>query len=185
MTVIAGIIGPDCLYLGADSFVGSGWEKHEQRSPKVWQAGEYLLGSSGTARVAQIIRLGFQPPECGEDVLRHLVTDFTNALRECLRAHGALGRSDEMDSMPNEILIGVRGRLYAMGKTFGIGETIEPFAAIGSGHEYALGAFHASEKDSVDASDKLLLALEAAARFDPGVSAPFTIIEALLPSSNS
>lgn len=70
-------------------------------------------------------------------------------------------------------LVGVNSRLFVVEDDYQVGETVDGYAAVGSGAELAaLGALYAAEGTDVDARGRLEIALRAAERFIPGVCRP-------------
>lgn len=76
-------------------------------------------------------------------------------------------------------MIGLRGRLFGYFNTdlFACWSR-EPYIAVGAGRHVAYGVLHALQDEALPAKVKAQRALEAAAKFVPGVMAPFSFVEA-------
>lgn len=183
MTCVVAITDGTTVWMGADSAgTNDVGEVFIKANPKVWRAGECVLGTCGDARMSQALQYYFEPPPVqGDDVFRHMIGIFVEKLREALRQGGALLRKTEVDEIDGHILVGLRGHIFTVGSHFGITETIEPYGAIGTGAPEARGALwgiraHNSPVAEFDTDKLLLAALTASERFNSGVQRPFTIV---------
>lgn len=182
LTCIVGIRAQDRVILGGDSAAIGGGICQAMAGRKVFRRGEYAFGYAGSYRLGQILehdlQIGVVP--AGEDPLRALVTCVVPALREALRAGGALKVSDGVETMDKaEILVGFRGRLFVIDDCLQVLEPEGSFLAGGKGEGIALGSLSASEELGEIAErpqDAALRALRAAARFSTSVREPFHIV---------
>ena len=69
--------------------------------------------------------------------------------------------------------MGTHGRLFFVSADYQVGEPADPYAAVGCGDGYALGALHATEGGRMAPQRRLDAALAAAERFSNGVRGPF------------
>lgn len=80
---------------------------------------------------------------------------------------------------PCSIVIGLRGRLVGYFNTDLLAcWRQEPYIAVGAGRHVAYGVLHTLQNEALPAKVKAERALEAAAKFVPGVMAPFSFVEA-------
>lgn len=180
MTAIVGIAEKGRVWLGGDSaasYVGTILTKADG---KVSRLGEFVVGACGNGITLTILRYSFRPPKIEGDLDRYMSAKFVCGLRDCLKKHDALGENSEegMSSFGDggAILVGVRGCLYWIDNVFSVARLIEPYCAIGSGGDLALGALHALKDSKLSAEEKIDIALGAAARFNDSVAPPFTIV---------
>jgi len=178
MTCIVGIERDGILWIGADSAAFKDDEINIRTDPKVWRAGEFLYGFSGSFRVGQVLRWGFKPPRNtrGTD-MEYMVMDFVDDLKDFLSDKGLLVRGDSFDSYDAEIVIGFRSRFYVIESDFNVSAKADPYIASGSGAHYALGALYALfEQESLSPEQILHQALGASSYFCPSVKPPLSII---------
>lgn len=189
MTCIVGIEADGLVYMGGDSNYSDG---HTQGllaadTPKVWRSGDYLLGVSGSARVANVLRFLVFPPAPTRGVLRHMVTKVVPALRKTLRKTGRLlqeqrsGGSQDYaisggDASDGTLLVGVRGKLFAIHGDFQVCHPRTQYDAIGSGVDVALGALHVTK--GMPPRTRVRRALEASEAHACGVRRPWRILSA-------
>ena len=183
MTCIVGLHSKGKVWIGGDSAGVSPatLSKVLRKDSKVFKIGtEYIVGYSGSFRFGQVLRYKFIPPEKpeGKDDYEFLVTDWLDTLRSTLRDSGFTKIDDNVETFEDAYaLIGYNGKLYCLEEDLQIGELTVPFASIGCGSDFAFGSLDTSIKLSKRMSPRkrVQLALEAAAAFSGGVSAPFTI----------
>jgi hypothetical protein len=96
------------------------------------------------------------------------------AARTCFREGGFARKKDEQEE-GGHFLVGVRGRLFEIESDYQVGESLDGYAAIGSGDDVALGALFATHHLGMSPEQRLTLALEAAQHHITSVRAPFLI----------
>ena len=75
-------------------------------------------------------------------------------------------------------MVGYKGRLFCIAEDFQVSESHEPFASVGCGSRYALGALKAlAESIPLGAREIAQKSLEIASHFSAGVRPPFTFVE--------
>lgn len=183
MTAIAAITDGTDVWIGADSAGVSGQSLTIRADEKVFTSGPYVFGFTTSFRMGQLLRYRLEPPEppAEGDLLRFMCTDFTDAVRECLKAGGWALKDKDREEGGN-FLVGVAGRLFEMWPDYQVSERAASFTATGCGEDLALGALHATEGRVKGAADRLLIALAAAERFSAGVAEPFHIVSTPDPS---
>lgn len=173
MTCIAGIVYDSTVYLAGDSAGCSGWDLTVRADPKVFTSGSYVMGFTTSFRMGQLLRYAFSPPEPeAGDLHRFMCTSFTDALRQCLKDGGWAERDKEREA-GGTFLVGTHGRLFIFNSDYQVAEPADPYAAVGCGAAYALGALHATEGGKITPQRRLDGALAAAERFSNGVRGPF------------
>jgi hypothetical protein len=176
MTCIAAVTDGKTVWMGGDSAGVCGWDMDVRRDPKVFRNGEYLIGFTSSFRMGQLLAHRFRPPEAAPKAHLHsfMVTDFIDAVRECLKNGGYAEREKDRES-GGTFLVGLRGRLFQVDCDYQVGESVTDYAAVGCGHAYAKGSLY-STGDLRAPADRIIMALEAAARHSAGVRGPFKIL---------
>lgn len=174
MTCIVGLADNKRVYIGGDSAGVGGWSLTVRADEKVFRNGEFLFGFTSSFRMGQLLRYAFTPPKHSSDVgdYQYLVTDFINAVRQCLKDGGFATKENEGEK-GGTFLLGYRGNLYKVEDDYQVGKAVAGFDACGCGFEIALGALNATE--GVDPKQRARKALEAAERFSAGVRGPFVV----------
>lgn len=182
MTVICGYRGESSVWLGADSASANGGSRAAVHTPKLigiqvpyWE-GERTIGVGYTTswRFGQLLTYHLHPPiDHTSDALEYLVKELVPQARDALKDGGWLKIKNERQQ-GGSALIAYRGRLFEMQSDFSVLENIEPWAATGSGEDYALGAMSVTQSEAEGIVED---GLKAAATFAPGVMPPFHIQE--------
>ena len=180
MTCIVSYRDQNKIYIGGDTCAVSGLFVNNRLDPKVFKNKNMLMGYAGSFRLGQIMRFAFKPPkhEKDKDTYEYMCVDFVKAMQRCLEKNGHAGHNKKEErEASGQLLVGYKGSLYEIYEDYQVGLSAEVFSSIGCGSELAIGAMHALEKmPKILPEEKLRIALEAAARFNGGVSAPFTIL---------
>jgi len=177
MTCVAAVIYDKTVYMGADSAGVAGSALTIRADQKVFINGEFLIGFTSSFRMGQLLRYAFDPPKYREDekdLYKYMVTDFVNAVRKCLK-DGGYAQVDKGEESGGWFLVGIRGRLFKIESDYQVGESVQPYEAVGCGEAYALGVF--SVTHTVDPEDRIRLALGSAEKFSACVRAPFIVLK--------
>lgn len=174
MTCIVGLEAGGKVYMGGDSASTSGWDINVTRLRKVFRQGDFLIGCTGSWRMAQLLQysLVVRPQKDNEDDMQYMVTGFVEAIRTCLKEGGFAKVEDEKEE-GGTFLVGFKGRVYTVENNFQVCSTSDAFTAIGCGDKYAMGNLWATKQGRP--RERILAALEAAAHFSNGVCAPFYV----------
>ncbi|PWJ93555.1 hypothetical protein C8D77_101234 [Mesorhizobium loti] len=175
MTCIVGVIDAGKVYIGGDSAGVAGYSLTVRADRKVFSNGDFIMGFTSSFRMGQLLAQSFTPPKRhpDTDVYKFMVTDFINAVRDCLKTGGYAEKHHEAEK-GGTFLVGYQGRLFLIDSDYQVGEALDGFDACGCGAEIALGALFATP--AAKPNDRLTLALEAAERLSAGVRAPFHIV---------
>lgn len=139
---------------------------------KVFALGPYVMGFTSSFRMGQLLRYALDPPALSGDLDRFMCTTFIDAVRTCLK-NGGWARKDSEQEEGGTFLVGVNGRLFVIHDDYQVAESVDGYAAIGSGDEVALGALYATADSPVPPCQRLTVALNAAAHHNGGVRGPF------------
>jgi ATP-dependent protease HslVU (ClpYQ) peptidase subunit len=145
-------------------------------TPKVFEAGDFLIGVSGSKRVCQIVCYELKLPKHDPrlDVEKYMVVKFARALRKAMQDGGCeVDDENEGKTINGMCLVGYQGRLFQVDSAYGVAMSLPPYAAIGCADQIALGAMHALRTTTPE--KMVRAALEASAEFDVNIRPPFTI----------
>jgi hypothetical protein len=188
MTAIVALIHENKVLLGGDSAASD--EKtgliFQRVDPKVFKVGQFGIGFVDSFRMGQILQYSWTPPiykpSVGfKNLDKFMRTKFVESIKELFKEHGYgnqnPGSTDDGDE-GGVFIIAVQGagRIFVMDTDFHIGEADVPYMSEGAGQEIALGSFYSTPSIKTPRK-RVRLALEAAAKFNMSVRAPFTIIE--------
>ncbi len=175
MTCIVGLIHDDKIWMGGDSAGANRTRLTVRKDPKVFINGDMIMGFTSSFRMGELLQYKLRLPikHQGIDIYKYMVTDFIDAVRECL-SKGGYSEKDKEVEKGGEFLVGYKGRLFKIASDYQVGESIHPYDACGSGEDLALGVMFATFGQ--DPESRLRTALEAAFEFNPGVRGPFTIL---------
>jgi ATP-dependent protease HslVU (ClpYQ) peptidase subunit len=178
MTCIVGLVDKGKVYMGGDSLSTAG-SHIVHLHPKIFKIGsEFIIGTSGSVRTAQLLEFSFLPPahNTGDANDRYMASTFANSLRDCLKNNDVTWKKEGEEQATNlYFLVGYRKQLFKVWSNFTISFPHNDYEACGSGCDYALGALSVLPKN-LPAKKKILLALEAAEKWNTGVRRPFTIL---------
>lgn len=178
MTCVVGLIQDGKVHMACDSAASDGDSGiiMPRKDPKMFYVNEYLIGFSNSFRMGQILQHDFVPPKPTKRNLEKVMAiDFPAAIHEALDKNKfAMTNTidDSKDSDICELMIGVHGRLFTMDTDFSIGEYHDPYFAIGSGYQFALGSLFTTQHIKTPKA-RLTRALEAATKFTMSVEPPY------------
>jgi ATP-dependent protease HslVU (ClpYQ) peptidase subunit len=174
MTCIIGLQHEGAIYVGGDSAGVGGYSLTVRADEKVFINGAFIMGFTSSFRMGQLLRYSLKPPTYHPDVdlATYMVTDFINAVRECLKA-GGYARKEKEAEESGTFLVGFKGGLFKIDSDYQVGISALPYDAVGCGQDIALGAMFANS--SLLPEDRIRQALEAAEAFSAGVRRPFVI----------
>jgi len=141
---------------------------------KVFINGDFIMGFTSSFRMGQLLRYSLKPPIYHPDVdlNAYMVTDFINAVRDCLKA-GGYAQKDKEEETAGTFLVGYRGKLFKIDSDYQVAIPTLPFEACGCGQDMALGAMYSN--GHLPPEERILQALEAAEQFSAGVRRPFVV----------
>lgn len=196
MTIVVGLIDQGGhVIMGADTVYSNG-NRHVDRNSKLTRmpvkrpyrtkaqevANAYhfaLVGTSGSIRAGQIVSAMRAPdwPK-GQSAYEYLIGPFVGAVRNALEDAGQVGKSSiQSDQTELTILVALDDCLFIIWQDFSVTQPAEPYAAIGSGTDLALGALFATRSLRAVPSEAVLDALRAAAAYNDGCGAPFDLTD--------
>ncbi len=196
MTIVVGLIDQDGrAYMGADT-VRSNGNRYVDRNSKLTRMvvkrpyraksqeianrnGHILVGTSGSIRAGQVIGEMHAPDwPAGLSAYRYLVGPFAAAASDALREAGQMGKSPaQSDEAELTMMVAIDGCLFVIWQDFSVTQPAEPYAAIGSGTDIALGALFAMRNVVAPARNIIRDALRAASAYDDACGAPFDLTD--------
>jgi 20S proteasome alpha/beta subunit len=173
--------------MGADSGTSDDNVVESRADEKVFLVkNRFLIGFAGSFRLGQLLRFAFHPPlqKKSQDDYAYMCTHFVNAILECLKS-GSFDSGDKNDVTATFLSIGYKGKIYTIDGDLQVGKLNDFYTAIGSARELALGSLYTTEKMLLTPQERILLALEAAAKYAPSIRAPFTCLGLTNKKNNS
>ena len=176
MTCIVGLVHENTVLIGGDSAGVAGLSLTIRADEKVFTNGDFIMGFTSSFRMGQLLRYSLKPPVYHPDVdlVNYIVTDFINAVRECLKG-GGYAKKDKDEETAGTFLIGFKGKLFKIDSDYQVGIPVLSFDACGCGEDIALGAMYANY--TLPPIGRITQALEAAEQFSAGVRRPFIVKE--------
>ena len=173
MTCIVGLVDGRNVWIGGDSAGVAGRSLTVRRDPKVFRRGDFLFGATSSFRMIQLIQYSLDVPQkkTRQCVDAYLRTVFINALRKCLSEGGYAIKKDGAETA-GTFLMGYRSRLFEVDSDYQVGESHDPYSAVGCGSDYALGSLYSTKGAP---RGRMLTALRAAENMSTGVRGPFLV----------
>ena len=160
MTVIAAYYDKRGCWIGGDSGAFDEDSVVLTSDPKVWQAGDSLIGVAGTFRIIEVAKAsGLSDPY---ELRDYLMTEYNS------RAHPT--------SQEAEILIVNQSGIYYIGEDFSVVRSKEAYGASGAGGLIALGCLASLSKFQIEPKEVVRTALEVAAKHTVHSRAPFRVL---------
>lgn len=178
MTVLVGIPHNGVTWIGADSATNTGPFVRTTCESKVWRQGEFVFAGTGSVRESQLVTYRVTLPALveGADVLRYLVVDFADAVRQARKDGGYDEKEPRGQEAGPVLMIGYAGRLFLMYSDYAIEEHVD-FAVHGCGREFAHGSLHTTSAAGWKGPKRRIeAALAAACSASPYCQPPFTIL---------
>jgi ATP-dependent protease HslVU (ClpYQ) peptidase subunit len=177
MTCIVGIELNGTAYIGGDSAGVSGLDVTKRADAKVFQIGDMLFGFTSSFRMGQILRYKLSIPsqKIQQDDYAYMCTDFIDSVISTLEANG-FSKIRENEKIGGTFIVAYKNKIYVIYDDFQVSQSLNGYASVGCGSDYALGAITALISNSDDGKDIALKALEIAAMHSAGVCEPFTVL---------
>lgn len=174
MTCIVGVEHNGRVVIGGDSAGVAGWSITVRADTKVFRNGPFIMGFTDSFRMGQLLRYSLIPPVPHSwDLDRFMATEFVSAVRDCLR-EGGFARNDSGSETGGLFLVGIQGRLYRVDSDFQVGRSVDDYAAVGAGEEFARGSLHGTAE--LPPQERIQLALAAAVHHSTDVRPPFHLV---------
>lgn len=175
MTCVVGLVQNGKVHLAADSLGSSSTGfKNERKDTKLFSNGPFIIGFCGSFRMGQLLRFSFSPEaqKLEQSDYAYMCTTFVNAVRHCFEDGGVMVKEENTDAAHGSFLVAYKGVLYNIESDYQVGVPRDDYDACGSGTQIALGALYATGAIK-DPKKRLLVALEAASRYNTGVGGQF------------
>jgi ATP-dependent protease HslVU (ClpYQ) peptidase subunit len=123
----------------------------------------------------------YKPPhqKKGQSDYDFMVTTFIESIKDCFDEGGYSQKYKDGDDKGGTFLVGYKGELYMVESDYQVAMNHDKFISIGCGEDLAEGAMFAlaCSPDNLSGSDRIKIALSAAAHFSGGVAEPFNLVE--------
>lgn len=184
MTCIIGYEEKGKVYMGGDSGAVDDFSTTSTHEEKVYHThcqeneSQFLIGYEGSFRMGQVVKYQFHPRKHYKEMddMKYLTTIFVDDLIECLDVNNVLTRTFEERIETDRMLLGYKGKLYAIDADFNVLRNRMGFDTIGSGFEIARGAMGAfRENKKMKAEDRIKKSLEIVGNMCNSVCAPYYV----------
>jgi hypothetical protein len=183
MTCIVGIVEKrtKSIYIGGDSAGVAGLSITHRKDPKVFINNGYIIGFTSSFRMGQLLMFS-NLPEYNTRLIpeyEFMVRIFIPFIKTVFEENGYAKQYEDGEAKGGTFLVGFRGKLFVIEDDYQVGENFLNYASVGCGSDLALGALYASDvhKPAVDTEQRVITALEAAAKFSGGVVEPYKILK--------
>ena len=181
MTLIIGKEEAGRLVMGADSAAGTPEEFYVYPHwAKIAHCGPYLVGACGSGQVVQILHHCVEwptPPASEGDLCPFLIREVVPEIRRVAQATGIQPARGMYLGDKTVVLIGVHGKLYAMGSDLVVVRS-RGLSCIGIGRHAAYPVMEALEQARIGpARVQIEMTLEIVSRHVPVVASPFRFLE--------
>lgn len=181
MTCIAALVEGNAVWIAADSMCTAGYDKFPMASSKLIDCGDLVIGFAGQARIGNILRRKFTPPEPGsyEDLVGYIEGRFVDALRQCLKENGDAQDWHGAESHGGDLLVVCQGKIFCIGGDYFASEVSSPYYAVGCGSSYAIGALAQLHRSGRKPKPEqwLTQAIEISAEWNNGVGGKIDIMK--------
>jgi 20S proteasome alpha/beta subunit len=184
MTVVIGAISDGRVYLAGDSYLGDEDACDLCSEPKVVQIANTVgIGICGDVRAEAVVVKTIKGMLSKKQRITdsYLRGDFSIKLHEKLKASGVLKDDKGITALDeSEYLLGHAGSLYYVEDSLGLWRPRVPYAAIGSGRTFALGALAYANMSGdlrTDPKKALKKVLDACVRHCHHVRPPYTFLK--------
>lgn len=163
--------------MGADSAGVGDLRILRRKDPKIYKVGSMLIGFTSSFRMGQLLghSLAIPAHDPKTPTYEYMVTAFMDSVRSCLKSGGYLV-TDNGNEAIGTFLVAYQGRIFEVGDDLQVGESVDPYQAVGCGIDLALGSLFTSSKSKITKPAEVVkTALSAAAEFSAGVRAPFLV----------
>lgn len=178
MTIIVGLVDKEnkTIYMGGDSAGVSGYSLRQRRDEKVFINNGFIIGYTSSFRMGQLLRFKLTPPKLAvdEDTYEYMCTSFIDEVRETFK-DGGFSNIENNIEYGGTFLVGFSGRLFEIHDDFQVAECLINYNACGCGEDIAMGSLYSTEHLSRMPEERVLMALEAAGKFNAGVRDPYII----------
>lgn len=181
MTCIVGLIDKEIVYIGGDSAGSAGNSVLIRKDKKVFiKDNKFIIGFTTSFRMGQLLmcddRFSVRDQNKEEDDFHFMINAFIPAIQKLFTEGGFLTK-DREELIGGVFLVGYKQHLYKIESDFQVVETYDNYMSCGCGDDLALGSLYTSSTLQITPEEKIIKALEAAAKFSNGVEPPYNILQ--------
>ena len=181
MTCVLALRTPRGILMASDSIECAGPEASTLRvaDAKLFRVAGMLAGSSGSTRVAQLLRFARLPTAKG--TTRDLVRTLVPAIRRAIERGGHVAPPKDDDGEPSQaamdgdLLLAVRGSIFRVNSDLSVTSSTREYDAVGVGAAWATGSLYTTRDTKLSPERRVTLALEASAEHCALVRGPWVI----------
>lgn len=177
MTCIAGLVHEGKVYIGGDSAGVGGYSLTVRADEKVFIKDKFIMGFTSSFRMGQLLRFKLEIPfhKPGIDTYEYMVTEFVEAVRQCLK-DGGFAQNLNGEETGGRFLVGYQGELFFIDEDFQVGRPLLCYDAVGCGEDIAKGSLFSTRHKEDLPEARVLDSLKAAEQFSAGVRGPFSVL---------
>jgi len=186
MTCVVGYCRGGQVWLGADTGAydsDGGGEVLMTNTAKVWRWEDFVFGTAGSYRAIQILHRWLPDPEllmqfqAATSVENFMVLRLVPAIKELFETHNHGTKTNDESEHGSTLLIGAKGKLFALYADYAVLQIRIAYHAIGAGGAAALGAMYVLTQNTRLRPETILeRALAASEEHCVYVREPFTIV---------
>lgn len=174
MTCIVSFTRDNVMYMAGERGNSDSSIIMSSKTPKIFNINNYLVGYSGVSGQGQLIQHRFNFPTLSKDIdiVKYMCSEFAPALRTFFQSY-EINTDKEEDCA--DIVVGIKGHIFEI-STWDFQCVEYDLVAIGSGREYALGAYHALYDYDIDPQSMIGVCMNAALEYSPSCKGPIDIL---------
>jgi hypothetical protein len=185
LTLLVGVATRKGVWIGADSSSVADTFSLSVPEPKVWHAGDWLVGMAGNWRALELVRYTAKLPPAPkrvQDVHKVIAIDVADEVRECFRRAGFAPESDgdEIEGDAGKgwhMLLGVRCASRGHSLYYVRDEHAERVThyAVGLGDEFALGVLELAQRTHPDPAVRVRTVLRTTSHYYGNIRPPYRV----------
>jgi ATP-dependent protease HslVU (ClpYQ) peptidase subunit len=181
MTCIIAISENNKIYMGGDGAASNEYgHLRITNEPKVFMKGPFIIGYTTSFRMGQILQYKLKIPKQNKNKedFEFMATDFIDSVIACFEKNKFGTTPPGHETFPGGgcFIVGYKGKIYSIESNYQVNSFEDNFTAVGSGAELALGSLYTTKDMQLQPTRRIVLALEAATRYNAGVAMPYTIV---------
>lgn len=153
MTVVAAIVSPEGMTIGADTLAEMGYGVFYTAETKVWKKEKdnlsCLFGLAGNLKTAQLLQDEAVLPEtdsCSTDIMQYVRRQLVPELWRVLSDHSILKDDDGRKVLDGTLLVCIQQRIFQLSGALSVHDVGSSFATIGQGEDVAWGVLDELER---------------------------------------
>ena len=179
MTCIVALRHNKKIYVGGDRCGASTTTKTVMANSKVFKLdNRFVVGYTSSFRYGQLLQFHVKCPKQKpkQTDMEFMVNTFVDTLRTMLKQHGYLRINSNREEI-GTCIVAYKGNMYEIQDDLAVLQHAFEYVCVGSGTYHAEGSLFTREGLIEDPKQRIIMSLQAASTFCPGVSGPYDIIK--------